>query len=134
MCRIPPPKWAIIGLMMNLELEVKPFNIGTTIYCPGGVATNMKDKNSTYRPARFGGPTEESIQIPEESFKGKQIKFLTPDEIAPLVLRAVRNNRPFVFDHPEHKAEFRRTYADIIESCYDDAAEYFAQLPATPAA
>ena len=37
-------KMGIIGLMMNLELEVKALNIGTTIYCPGGVATNMKEK------------------------------------------------------------------------------------------
>ena len=124
-------KMGIIGLMMNLALEMKPFNVGTTIYCPGGVATSMKENNSRYRPARFGGPGESVVHIPEESFKGKQIAFLSPDEIAPIVLRAVRNNRPFVFDHPEQRANFRETYADVIEACYDDADAYVSEHTVT---
>jgi NAD(P)-dependent dehydrogenase (short-subunit alcohol dehydrogenase family) len=127
-------KMGIIGLMMNLSREMEQFNVQTTIYCPGGVATSMKDNNSLYRPARFGGPSEGEVHIPEDSFKGKHIAFLTPDEIAPLVFQAVRNNRPFVFDHPEHKAEFRRTYASIVEACYDDAEAYFTAEKAGSAA
>ena len=123
-------KMGIIGLTMNLSRELEAFDIHTTIYCPGGVATNMKENNSLYRPARFGGPSKGEISIPETSFKGKNIAFLTPDEIAPLVLGAVRNNRPFVFDHPDHKAEFRRTYSSIVEACYDDAEAYFAEQKA----
>jgi NAD(P)-dependent dehydrogenase (short-subunit alcohol dehydrogenase family) len=119
-------KMGVIGLMMNLALELKPFNVGTTIYCPGGVATGMKDNNARYRPACFGGPGDSAVHIPDDSFKGKQIAFLTPDEVAPLVLRAVRRNRPFVFDHPEQVANFRETYASIVEACYADAAAYFA--------
>lgn len=119
-------KMGIIGFTMNVALELKPYNIGTTIYCPGGVATGMKENNARYRPARFGGPTEAGVHISEEAFKGKSITFLTPDEIAPIVLRAVRNNRPFVFDHPEQRASFRETYAAIVEACYDDADGYFA--------
>jgi NAD(P)-dependent dehydrogenase (short-subunit alcohol dehydrogenase family) len=116
----------IIGLMMNLALEMKQFNVGTTVYCPGGVATGMKENNARYRPARFGGPGEAEVHIPEDSFKGKQIAFLTPDEIAPLVLQAVRNNRPFVFDHPEQVENFRETYASLVEAAYAEAAAYFA--------
>jgi NAD(P)-dependent dehydrogenase (short-subunit alcohol dehydrogenase family) len=117
-------KMGIIGMMMNLALEMKPHGVQTTIYCPGGVATAMKQNNARYRPARFGGPTEAEVHIPDDSFKGKQIAFLTPDEIAPIVLRAVRDNRPFVFDHPEQRANFRETYASVIEACYDDADAY----------
>lgn len=120
-------KMGVIGLMMNLALEMKHYNVGTTIYCPGGVATGMKDNNSRYRPARVGGPSDEAVHIPEESFKGKKIAFLTPDEIAPLVLRAVRNDRAFVFDHPEHVAYFRDTYASLVEAGYADAEAYFAE-------
>jgi hypothetical protein len=36
------------------------------------------------------------------------------------VLRAVRNDRPFVFDHAEQRADFRRLYSDVIEACFDD--------------
>jgi hypothetical protein len=41
-----------------------------------------------------------------------------------MVLRAVRNNRPFVFDHPEQRRFFRETYASVVEACYDDAEAY----------
>jgi NAD(P)-dependent dehydrogenase (short-subunit alcohol dehydrogenase family) len=117
-------KMGIIGFTMNVALEMKPYNVNTTIYCPGGVATGMKENNARYRPDRFGGPSDAEVHISEESFKGKSINFLTPDEIAPIVLRAVRNNRPFVFDHPEQRANFRETYSSVIEACYDDADAY----------
>jgi hypothetical protein len=37
-----------------------------------------------------------------------------------MVLRAVRNNRPFVFDHAEQRRFFRETYSSVVEACYDD--------------
>jgi NAD(P)-dependent dehydrogenase (short-subunit alcohol dehydrogenase family) len=114
-------KAGIIGLMMNLSLELAEHNIHTTSYCPGGVATGMKENNARYRPARFGGPGEEEVHVGEVSFADNPLTFYTPEAIAPMVLDAVRRNRPFVFDHPEQRAEFRRTYSDIVEACYDDA-------------
>jgi NAD(P)-dependent dehydrogenase (short-subunit alcohol dehydrogenase family) len=113
-------KMGIIGFMMNLALEMREYNIPTTLYCPGGVATGMKANNSRYRPAKFGGPTEGEVHVPEESFKDKKISFFTPDDVAPIVLRAIRNNRPFVFDHAEQRHFFKETYSAIVEACYDD--------------
>ncbi|MCB2078539.1 MAG: SDR family oxidoreductase [Novosphingobium sp.] len=113
-------KMGIIGFMMNLALEMEEHNVGTTIYCPGGVATGMKQNNASYRPARFGGPGEGEVHVPEASFKAKKMSFYTPDDIAPMVLNAVTNNRQFVFDHAEQREDFRRTYSRIVEACYDD--------------
>jgi NAD(P)-dependent dehydrogenase (short-subunit alcohol dehydrogenase family) len=117
-------KMGVIGMMMNLSLEMKAHGVRTTIYCPGGVASGMRENNARYRPARFGGPSEGGVHIPNASFEGKAIAFLTPDQIAPLVLHAVRNNRPFAFDHPEQRRNFRETYSDVIEACYDDVEAY----------
>jgi NAD(P)-dependent dehydrogenase (short-subunit alcohol dehydrogenase family) len=117
-------KMGIIGMMMNVALELKPYDIHTTIYCPGGVASSMKANNARYRPAKFGGPGEGEVHITEASFKNNPIKFYSPDSVAPMVLRAVRNNRQFVFDHPEQRRSFRETYASIVEACYDDAEAY----------
>jgi NAD(P)-dependent dehydrogenase (short-subunit alcohol dehydrogenase family) len=117
-------KMGIIGLMRNLSLEMAPYGIETTIYCPGGVATGMKENNSRYRPARFGGPSDAEVHITDASFKGKSIAFFSPGQIAPIVLRAVRNNRPFVFDHAEQREDFRRTYSSVVEACYDDIDAY----------
>jgi len=117
-------KMGIIGLMLNLALELKQYNIRTTTYCPGGVASGMKANNARYRPMRFGGPGEGEVQISPASFKHNQIAFYTPDSIAPMVLRAVTNNRPFVFDHAEQRHFFRETYANVVEACYDDIEAY----------
>lgn len=120
-------KAGIIGLMMNLSLELRQYNIYTTSYCPGGVATGMKENNARYRPARFGGPGEGGVHVSEASNNAKNMAFYTPDAVAPMVLNAVRNNRPFVFDHPEQRAEFQRTYSSIVEACYDDADAWHRQ-------
>jgi NAD(P)-dependent dehydrogenase (short-subunit alcohol dehydrogenase family) len=117
-------KMGIIGFMMNVALELKEFNIHTTIYCPGGVSTGMKINNPRYRPARFGGPKTGEVNIPEASFKDNPVTFYSPDGVAPIVLRAVRNNRPFVFDHADQRRFFQETYASVVEACYDDIEAY----------
>jgi NAD(P)-dependent dehydrogenase (short-subunit alcohol dehydrogenase family) len=120
-------KAGIIGLMMNVGLELREHNVFTTSYCPGGVATGMKDNNARYRPARFGGPGEGEVHVGDASTPAKSMAFFTPDAIAPMVLDAVRNNRAFVFDHPEQRAEFRRTYSAVVEACYDAADAWHAE-------
>lgn len=117
-------KAGVIGLMMNLALELKPYDIHTTSYCPGGVASNMKAHNARYRPARFGGPADGEVQIADASFPHKDLAFYSPEAVAPMVLRAVRNNRPFVFDHADQRRFFRETYSAVVEACYDDIEAY----------
>ena len=113
----------IIGLMMNLALEMRAYNVRTSIYCPGGVQTGMKLNNATYRPARFGGPGKGEVHVPQASFKSA-LAFYSPESIAPMVLRAVENNRAFVFDHSDQRRFFRETYSSIVEACYDDIENY----------
>ena len=120
-------KMGIIGLMMNLALEMKEHNVFTTSYCPGGVATGMKANNATYRPAKFGGPGEGEVHVSDASKPSTSMNFYTPEAIAPMVLNAVRNNRPFVFDHPEQRVNFRETYSSVVEACYDDADAWHAE-------
>lgn len=117
-------KAGIIGLMMNLQLEMREHNVFTTSYCPGGVATGMKQNNARYRPARFGGPGEGEVHVGEVNHEQTSLKFYRPEDIAPMVLDAVRHNRAFAFDHPEQRDLFRETYGDVVESCYDAAAAW----------
>lgn len=127
-------KMGIIGLMMNLAIEMKEHNVHTTSYCPGGVATGMKVNNASYRPAKFGGPGEGEVHVGEESVSvAASQAFYTPEAIAPMVLDAVRNNRAFVFDHPEQRVHFRETYSKVVEACYD-AAEAWEQAHGVPEA
>jgi NAD(P)-dependent dehydrogenase (short-subunit alcohol dehydrogenase family) len=118
-------KMGIIGMMMNLAIEMRPHNVFTTSYCPGGVASGMKANNGAYRPERFGGPEP----VAEVQFAGgdsthKSMDFYRPEQVAPMVLNAVRRNRPFVFDHAEQRPLFAQTYSQVVEACYDDLDEW----------
>ena len=105
-------KAGIIGMMMNLALEMKEHNVFTTSYCPGGVATGMKQNNARYRPAKFGGPGEGEVHVGEANHGSRPAWTSSrPEAIAPMVLDAVKNNRAFVFDHPEQREYFRETYS-----------------------
>lgn len=119
-------KAGIIGFMMNLQLEMREHDVFTTSYCPGGVASGMKRNNGLYRPARFGGPEAAELRFGSADTTHSSMKFYRPEDIAPLVLRAVENNRPFVFDHAEQRPLFARTYADVVAACYDDIAAWEA--------
>ena len=120
-------KAGIIGFTMNLGLEMREHNVFTTSYCPGGVASGMKANNATYRPQKFGGPGEGEVVITEASKEHTSMAFFAPEDVAPMVLDAVRNNRSFAFDHPEQRAEFRRTYAQVVEACYDATEAWEAE-------
>lgn len=113
-------KLGVIGFVRNMQLEVEEHGVSCTIYCPGGVLNSMRDHNPKYRPERFGGPSDEPMQIPKASFAGNRLRFLTPDDVAPIVLRAVEGDRPFVFDHSEQRQQFREMYTDVVEACFDD--------------
>jgi len=121
-------KAGIIGLMMNLSLELRQHDIFTTSYCPGAVASGMKDNNGTYRPARFGGPEEKAaVTFATTDTTHSSLKFYHPDAIAPMVLNAVSNNRAFAFDHADQRKYFRETYSAVVEACYDDIEAWEAE-------
>ena len=125
-------KMGVIGFVRSMQLEVEEHDVFCTIYCPGGVLNGMRDNNAKYRPERFGGPSDEQMQIPKASFKDNRLRFLTPEDVAPIVLRAVQDDRPFVFDHSEQRQSFREMYSDIVESCFDDIERWEAENGFSP--
>jgi NAD(P)-dependent dehydrogenase (short-subunit alcohol dehydrogenase family) len=56
-------KLGVVGMMLNLRLEAAEHGVGVTVLCPGGVITGMKNSPS-YRPARFGGPSDAKVRGP----------------------------------------------------------------------
>ncbi|MBW8785538.1 MAG: SDR family oxidoreductase [Novosphingobium sp.] len=127
-------KAGIIGMMMNVAVELKPYNIHTTSYCPGGVASNMKANNGRYRPARFGGPEEVAeVQFTGNSTAHSSLAFYHPEAVAPMVLDAVRHNRAFAFDHADQRRLFRETYANVVEACYDATEQWEREHGLPPA-
>ncbi len=116
-------KAGVIAMMLNLRAELSEFGIGCTVLCPGGVATRIHE-TPRYRPARFGGPLERPMKRPEGFVQTQKIHFRPPEEVAEMVLLAVRENRPMVVTDSTQRELFFQHYVAVVSSAFD-AAEAF---------
>jgi NAD(P)-dependent dehydrogenase (short-subunit alcohol dehydrogenase family) len=124
-------KMGIMGMMLNLRLELEDYNVGTSVYCPGGVQSGMNQNNAKYRPARFGGPRTEPVKIPGKTFVGKKMSFYTPDHVALMVVDAIRHNRPIVVDHADQRQDFMDNYVKPVLEAFDTVAAFEKANPTT---
>jgi NAD(P)-dependent dehydrogenase (short-subunit alcohol dehydrogenase family) len=124
-------KLAVIGLMMGIEYELAEVGIGTTVLIPSGVVTKMAQALPKYRPQRFGGPTEGKIETPkkvQEIFAGQSRVWRPAEEVAEMVLRAVREDYPIVITDSVDRQGFEETYVDRIREAFDRADAYDREL------
>jgi NAD(P)-dependent dehydrogenase (short-subunit alcohol dehydrogenase family) len=117
-------KAGIIGLVLNLRQELAAAGIGATVVCPFGVLTNMQRDNQTYRPDRFGGPDSAPVQLPGQFFKDTTLSFRSPEQVAEMVLHAVRKNLPMVVTDASQRENFSRGYVDLVMRAFDDAEAF----------
>jgi NAD(P)-dependent dehydrogenase (short-subunit alcohol dehydrogenase family) len=116
-------KAGVIAMMLNLRAELSESGIGCTVLCPGGVTTRIH-QTPRYRPARFGGPSEGTVRAPAGFTPSVEIKFRPPEEVAEMVLLALRENRSMVVTDSTYREAFIEGYADLVSSAFDDAAEF----------
>jgi short-subunit dehydrogenase len=121
-------KAGIIGLMLNTRVELSEVGVGCSVYCPGGVLGSLRENNMRYRPARFGGPTDEPLKGNEEWLEQAKLHFLTPEEAAPFVLNGVRKNLAVILDHSDQRQVFLDHYVNSVLFGYDEAE--VLELPA----
>jgi short-subunit dehydrogenase len=112
-------KAGVIALSLNLRGELEAENIGISVLCPGGVATNIL-ATPQYRPERFGGPLAETLAPPSIPARPSATTAVRrePDEVAAMVVGAIKENRAFV--HTD--VYFRQLLADyyrLIDSAFD---------------
>jgi NAD(P)-dependent dehydrogenase (short-subunit alcohol dehydrogenase family) len=116
-------KLGVVGLMLNVRNEAAEAGVGVTVLCPGGVTTSMKDSPS-YRPERFGGPGTEKVKRPEGFFQAVNLSFRPPEQVAQMVLRAVRENRPMVLTDASMRKIFVETYVDVVMDAFDQVEAF----------
>ena len=117
-------KAGVIGAMMNLRRELEGTGVQSTTFCVASVDGNMRANNSKYRPVRFGGPYEEAITTPA-SFKRGTPK--SPEEVAGMVLAAIRNNRPMLVSDSNYRRPFMEQYVEAVVQAFDDVDEFYRQ-------
>jgi NAD(P)-dependent dehydrogenase (short-subunit alcohol dehydrogenase family) len=113
-------KLGVVGMMLNVRIELAEHGVAATVLCPGGVTTSMKDSPS-YRPARFGGPSNDKVRRPEGFFEEANLAFRPPEEAAQMVLRAVRDNRAMVVTDGSMRRYFTDTYVNVVMEAFDEA-------------
>jgi NAD(P)-dependent dehydrogenase (short-subunit alcohol dehydrogenase family) len=118
-------KAGVIGMMMNLRRELEGTGVQSTVFCVASVEGGMKHNNSRYRPERFGGPFEEEIVVPS-SFKRVARQ---PEVVAPMVIQAIRTNRPMLVSDPIYRKAFIDRYVSVVLQAFDDVDEFFASKP-----
>ena len=112
-------KLGIVGLMLNLVHEAAEHGVGATVLCPGGVVSGLLENNSRYRPERFGGPREGRMVFPEGFFEDAALHFRPAEEVARMVVQAVKENRPMVVTDGAMRQTFRDTYVKVVEEAFD---------------
>jgi NAD(P)-dependent dehydrogenase (short-subunit alcohol dehydrogenase family) len=115
-------KAGVIGMSMNLRRELEGTGVESTVFLVASVAGDMREQNSLYRPTRFGGPYREEI-APPTSFRRGNAR--PPSEVAPMVIQAIRNNRPMLVSDPMYREWFDR-YVAMVHEAFDDVERFVA--------
>jgi hypothetical protein len=115
-------KFAVCGMMEALRVELQDTSIGTSVYLPGGVNTNIR-LSERYRPAALQNApnpaaTPSPAPAPQASPAGNvpPPAGMDPLEAGQCVLEGVRNNDLFIFSHPEFKEGMRERFDAVLAS------------------
>jgi NAD(P)-dependent dehydrogenase (short-subunit alcohol dehydrogenase family) len=97
-------KFATYGLSENLALYLRPQGVDVTVLCPGLVATNLGET------ARFAGlPTGAGwTHFPEHMQRA-----ISPDDVATMVVDALRTKQFLLYTHPEDEELMRERAVDV---------------------
>jgi NAD(P)-dependent dehydrogenase (short-subunit alcohol dehydrogenase family) len=122
-------KYAIVGISEVLAEELEGTNIGVSVLCPAFVRTNMP-LNGRNRPARFGGNldimADPALAERNARFLAAAASGLDPDRVAPMVLRAIRENRLYIVTDPARRDQVESRHARIMagfDACEEDLAQ-----------
>jgi NAD(P)-dependent dehydrogenase (short-subunit alcohol dehydrogenase family) len=92
-------KFGVVGLTEALRLELAPMNIGTTVLCPGPVATDIIARTRQLQPRLNEGLAGEERDT-AVARSGRMTNWLAngvpPDAVGEMVLDAVINNRLYI--------------------------------------
>jgi len=99
-----------VGIMEALRVELESTNIGTSVFCPGGVLTDnyigSGEENPYHPPNRPSGPPRPPGPSP----------MMDPLEAGERVMNGIVNNDLFILSHPEFKPGMQERFDTIMLS------------------
>jgi NAD(P)-dependent dehydrogenase (short-subunit alcohol dehydrogenase family) len=112
-------KYAVIGLSESLsyELSMQHSRVGVSVLCPGFVKTNVMDFQRN-RPRELQDHPRVRAELPQAWYDTWN-KFIAagtaPSDVAEQVVSAIRQERFWVFPHPELLDGVRARFESILE-------------------
>lgn len=121
-------KFGVVGLCESLAAYVQPRGIGVSVVCPLVVNTNIFERSFSY-------PETEGEQLQDERMQDMVREFfrtsgLAPERVADDIVAAVKENRLYVFPHPELKDMIDQKWRDPDEWVRNQAQSLLMQQEA----
>jgi NAD(P)-dependent dehydrogenase (short-subunit alcohol dehydrogenase family) len=109
-------KYAVVGLSetLALELEQDGAKVGVTVLCPGPVRSNIK-ASSRNRPAALAGGALTDSDIEKDPIAA-QMRWLDPDQVGDIVVRAIKRGDLYALTHPEMAPQVAARFEAIAEA------------------
>lgn len=111
-------KFAVRGMSESLRASLAPHGIGVSLLCPGLVKSYIYASDEV-RPQRWKGGARPVDPASVQRLAGIHEFGMEPDVIAARVLDAMRENRFYIFTHPEFKEELSELFAEILQDFRD---------------
>jgi NAD(P)-dependent dehydrogenase (short-subunit alcohol dehydrogenase family) len=116
-------KYAAVAMSEGLAPRLAQLGIGISVLCPSFVRTQIAESQRNRQP-HYG-----EKQIPDPASPAGQLtawlaeqaqKGIEPDKVAADVLTAIRQNRLYIFTHPETRSDVEARFAAIM-AAFDEA-------------
>ena len=109
-------KYAVVGLSETLAKDLRPYQIGVSVLCPMGVATQIRE-SARNRPADLTNDAPSAVE--PVALMGRT---LAPAVVAEMVLSAIRANRLYVITHEEGLEALRRRHERLEQAVLETKA------------
>ena len=114
-------KHGIVALSEQLchDLEIRGADIDVSVICPGMVNTKIMDAGRN-RPRRYwddptgGGENAEPDEM-QKVFREMVMAGMSPSKLAEIVFKAIKENKFYIFPHPEMKSLAQLRMEGIME-------------------
>lgn len=112
-------KFAVVGLSESLRCELAPHNVGVSVFCPGGVKSNLVATSAARRERLVTDGGEKQARL----LAARQASSVVMDAInaGRCVLLGVRNNDLYIFSHPEYRDLVDERFGGVLASFGESA-------------
>ena len=117
-------KYAVVGISETLRADLKQYNIGVSVLCPGVVNTNIFDSGRN-RPSHLQGETDtaqmvlsDDLAAPEREQRMAEMmaRALDPAVVGDMVLHSIQEDEFYIFTHPEVEPMVSGRAAEITDA------------------